>query len=223
MKLSALRLPRGARLLSPKRTLALVGAALTFLSLARVLVLIIESYSTVWAERAADRELLALCSSGAGADSADLRALCLKKRAEQAAPVFLKAILRAVTTAFTDFVEAFSSPTRVVLLVLFTLTGVAAPVVKAVSTLAVDNLRRRRRRSRLREQHSCESGTSSDEEDDNRQTIVVLGGGRERTHPRDLGMHRLLAPASRPMGWRRLGPVPVRDDPQIRHLPAYDE
>ena len=149
------------------------------------------------------------------------RARAPGKRAEQAAPIFLKAILRAVTTAFTDFVEAFSSPTRVVLLVLFTLTGVAAPVVKAVSTLAVDNLRRRRRRSRLREQHSCESGTSSDEDDDDKQTIVVLGGGRERVPARDYGMHRLLAPASRPMGWRRLGGV--RNDARITDLPGYDE
>ena len=51
-----MRLPGGARFLSPRRTLALVGAALTLLTLARILVLLIESYSTVWAERAADRE-----------------------------------------------------------------------------------------------------------------------------------------------------------------------
>lgn len=206
-----MRLPGGVRFLSPRRTLALVGAALTLLTLARVLVLLIESYSTVWAERAADRELLALCASGAGADSADLRALCLKKRAEQAAPVFLKAILRAVTIAFTDFVEAFSSPTRVVLLILFTLTGVAAPVVKAVSAIAVDNLKRRRRRTRMRA-HSCESGTSSDEDDNDKRTIVVVGGGRGS--PPLIGMRRLFSNQLVRGG-------SVRQESRISNLPDY--
>ena len=42
-------------LASPRRALALVGAGTTLLTLARVLVLVIEAYSAVWAERAADR------------------------------------------------------------------------------------------------------------------------------------------------------------------------
>jgi hypothetical protein len=210
----------GARLLSPRRTLAFVGAALTLLTVARVLVLLIESYSTVWAERAADRELLSLCNSGAGSDSADLRALCLKKRAEQAAPIFLKAILRAVTTAFTDFVETFSSPTRIMLLVLFTLTGVAAPVVKAVSALAVDNLKRRRRRVRLSTKRSVESGSSSsDEEDNDKQTVVVIGGGRERG-TFDYGMRRLFS-HQRPRLLRSPSDEGLRSAPRIVDLPAY--
>ena len=130
---------------SPKRVLAAIGVATTALTLARVIVLVVEAYSAVWAERAADRELMQLCESGTGSLSHDFRALCLKKRAEQAAPVLLKALLRAVTTAFTDFVEVLSSPTRVIMLVLFTITGVAAPVVKAMSQLAVDHFRTRRR------------------------------------------------------------------------------
>ena len=63
----------------------------------------------------------------------DFRALCLRKRAERAAPILLKAVLRAVTTAFSEFCEVFSSPSRVALLVLFSITGIAAPVVKALA------------------------------------------------------------------------------------------
>ena len=162
-------------LASPKRALALVGAGTTLLTLARVLVLVIEAYSAVWAERAADRDLIQLCESGTGSVSPDFRALCLKKRAEQAAPVLLKALLRAVTTAFADFVEVLSSPTRVLMLVLFTMTGVAAPVVKAASQLAVDHLRTRRRR-RLRDRYArCEDGDSSEEDDDSKPTVIMLG------------------------------------------------
>ena len=88
----------------------------------------------------------------------------------------LKALLRAVTTAFADFVEVLSSPTRVLMLVLFTLTGVAAPVVKAASHLAVDHLRTRRRR-RLRDRYArCEDGdSSSGEDDDPKPTVIMLG------------------------------------------------
>ena len=196
-------------LASPRRALALVGAGTTLLTLARVLVLVIEAYSAVWAERAADRDLMQLCESGTGSVSPDFRALCLKKRAEQAAPVFLKAILRAVTIAFTDFVEAFSSPTRVVLLILFTLTGVAAPVVKAVSAIAVDNLKRRRRRTRMRA-HSCESGTSSDEDDNDKQTIVVVGAHGAQGGRRGYS----LMP-------RMLQGDPVRAQSSIVNLPHY--
>ena len=132
-----------ARLTSPKKVLAFIGAGLTLLAFARVVVLVVESYSAVWSERVADRELVRMCDSGTASMSADFRALCLKKRAEQSAPVLLKALLRACATAFTDFCESMSSPTKVVLLLLFCLTGVAAPVVKALSTLVVDNLRKR--------------------------------------------------------------------------------
>ena len=44
-----------------------------------------------------------------GAHSADFRALCIKKKAERASPVLLKALLRACSTAFADFCEVFSS------------------------------------------------------------------------------------------------------------------
>ena len=154
-----------ARLTSPKKVLAFIGAGLTLLAFARVVVLVVESYSAVWSERVADRELVRMCDSGTASMSADFRALCLKKRAEQSAPVLLKALLRACATAFTDFCESMSSPTKVVLLLLFCLTGVAAPVVKALSTFVVDNLRKRRRQ-RARGRYGNKARDSDDEESD---------------------------------------------------------
>ena len=160
------------RLTSPRKVLACVGGGLTLLAFARVVVLVVESYSAVWSERSADRELMRLCESGTASMSADFRVLCLKKRAEQASPLLLKALLRACATAFADFCESMSSPTKVVLLLLFCLTGVAAPVVKALATLAVDNLKRRRKR-----RAKARDSDSEDDDDDQRRIVVVAPNG----------------------------------------------
>ena len=167
-----------SRLTSPKKILAGVGAGLTLLAFARIAVLVVESYSAVWSERLADRELVRMCDSGTASMSADFRALCLKKRAEQSAPVLLKALLRACATAFTDFCESMSSPTKVVLLLLFCLTGVAAPVVKALSMLFVDHLRRRKRRgSRRGKSHDSDNEGSDDDEAGHHEIVVVTPDG----------------------------------------------
>ena len=83
------------RFTSPKRTLALISLALSALAVVRVVVCLVESYSAVAQERADDEELMAMCAASGGARSADFRALCMKKRAERAAPIFFKAVLRA--------------------------------------------------------------------------------------------------------------------------------
>jgi hypothetical protein len=97
--------------------------------------------------------------------------LCLRKRAERAAPIVLKAVLRAVTTAFSEFCEVFSSPSRVALLVLFSITGIAAPVMKALAALFVQNLKRRRQRRKSAKYTTSDS--ESDEDDDNGHYQVV--------------------------------------------------
>ena len=174
---AAVNLPQlVAKLTSPRKVLACVGGGLTLLGFARIVVLVVESYSAVWSERAADRELIRMCESGAASLSADFRALCLKKRAEQSAPLLLKALLRACASAFADFCESMSSPTKVVLLLLFCLTGVAAPVVKALATLLVDNLKRRSKRRAK----AHESDSESDDEQSHRRVVLVsstLGAG----------------------------------------------
>jgi len=163
------------RLTSPKKVLTYVGAGFTLLTFARVAVLIVESYSTVWSERHADRELIRMCDAGSASMSADFRALCLKKRAEQSAPVLLKALLRACTTAFTDFCESMSSPTKVVLLLLFCFTGVAAPIAKALALLVVHNLRKRKRLCARRgaDHYSDDDGSDDDDETGHHEIVVV--------------------------------------------------
>ena len=157
---------------SPKKTLALVSLAITVLSAIRVIVCVAESYSAVAQERQQDGELMQLCAAGNAGASADFRALCLKKRAERAAPIFLKALLRAVTTGFTEFCEAFGSTSRLMLLVLFCITGVSAPIAKALAAIFIQNLRRRRQR-----RQEVESESDSDEDDEARTGFQVIDVG----------------------------------------------
>ena len=181
---------------SPRRVLTVMGCGLAVLTFARIIVLIVESYSAVWSERNADRDLIRMCDAGTASMSTDFRALCMKKRAEQSAPVLLKAVLRACATAFADFCESMSSPTKVVLLLLFCLTGVAAPVVKGTATLFVDHLRRRKRRSvRCKAHDSDDEGSSDDDNETGHHEIVVVtpgasmnGVGCGSVGPRALGM-----------------------------------
>lgn len=154
---------------SPRRALALAASALSLLAFARVACSVLEAYSQVRGERLADAELMQMCAERVGKGSADFRALCLKKRAEQASPVIFKALLRACSSAFQDFAESMSSPTKVLLLILFCFTGVAAPVVKAGSTLLVDQFKRRRRRRKAKDSDSDDS----DNEDGHHEVVTV--------------------------------------------------
>jgi hypothetical protein len=167
-----------AKYTSPKKTLALVTLAITALSAIRVVVCVAEAYSAVAQERQQDIELMQLCDSGHGGASSDFRALCLKKRSERAAPIFLKALLRAVTSAFTDFCEAFGSTSRIMLLVLFCITGVSAPIAKAVAAIFIQNMRRRRQRHK-----ALDSDSESDGDDDDRTGFQVIDVG-QRFNPR---------------------------------------
>jgi len=169
------RLPKLRLAPSPRRVFAVAASAFSLLALVRVLVLLFESYSAVRSERLADRELIAMCDAGTGAQSADFRALCLRKRAEQSAPVLFKALLRACGTAFADFCESMSSPTKVLLLILFCFTGVAAPVVKAFAALVADSVRRRRRRRRRGGGGgSKESGSDDDSSSEDEMSRIVV-------------------------------------------------
>lgn len=175
--LAALRhAARGFTAPSPRRAVAMLASAASLLAFARVAVLVLESFSAVRGERLADEELMAMCRAKAAQGSADFRALCLKKRAEQASPVVFKALLRACASAFSDFCESMSSPTKVLLLILFCFTGVAAPVVKAVSTLLVDNLKQRRRRW-VRKDKQSDSDDSDREDGHHHSEVVTVSSG----------------------------------------------
>lgn len=117
------------------RAFQTVGACCITLSVVRVLVLFSESYSLVRSERTADAQLLRVCQEQEAAASASVkfRSACLAARSDSAAPVLFKALLRAVHTAFSDFVEAFSSPTKLLILILFVLSGLSAPIIKVLA------------------------------------------------------------------------------------------
>jgi hypothetical protein len=120
--------------MKPKQIISIIIGASVCLSLVRVTVLFAESWASVRSERAGDAALLQICEEQTLAASDKFRNACLAARADSAAPIFLKTLMRAVHTAFMDFSEAFGTPTRLCLLVLFLLSGVSAPIVKAVVT-----------------------------------------------------------------------------------------
>ena len=161
---------------SPKKVFALITATLTFLTFARIVVCLVEAYVAVRTERMADEGLMRTCNDPLQEATAapDFRALCLRKRAERAAPIVLKAVLRAVTTAFSEFCEVFSSPSRVALLVMFSITGIAAPVIKALCKLFVENLKTRRLRRSNAKYATSDSESESDDEEGKHFQVVDM-------------------------------------------------
>ena len=183
---------------SPKKALVFISSGLVLLSVARIVVLVCESYSAVRSERIADEQLMQMCDSGEALMSADFRSLCIKKRAERAAPVFFKALLRACCVAFQDFVEACSSPTRILLLVLFAVTGMAAPIVKVVCSVLMTNLKERRNRVKNLA-YRLESDDEENGEDDPSEVVVMPEGPMYNGTLR----HRIVNWSSRAMRSRR--------------------
>jgi hypothetical protein len=114
--------------LTLKRCVALIGILLAIISFSRVAVLFLEALTEVRSERLQDSELLELCKQGAARGSMKMRAACLQAQADRASPVVLKAILRAVSTAFADFSESVSSPGKLMVVVLFVLSSLFLPI-----------------------------------------------------------------------------------------------
>ena len=187
---------------SPKRVFAMITAALTFLTFARVVVCLVEAYVAVRSERMHDEGLMQLCNdpTSEAAAAPDLRALCLRKRAERAAPIVLKAVLRAVTTAFSEFCEVFSSPSRVALLVMFSITGIAAPIAKALAALFVQNLKKRRLKQTVKYATSDSEDSDEEEEGDGHYQVVEISPRHAYNTRQRLGltlrrgMQRIVSP-----------------------------
>jgi hypothetical protein len=152
-----------------KRAFQVVGVCCVTISVIRVLVLFSESYSLVRAERAADAQLLNVCreQEAAASASAKFRSACLAARSDSAAPVLLKALLRAVHTAFTDFIESFNSPTKIIILVLFVLSGLSAPVIKVVAKTFLAGLAAGGKGGK-------DHGSDSDSDDEGTPRILML-------------------------------------------------
>lgn len=115
-----------------KKICQVATAVMAVVSFSRVAVLFLEAHSTVSAERNADFELLNLCSEGVAQQSSKMRGACLQAQADRASPIVLKAILRAVNTAWSEFSESASSPYKLALVALFVLSAFVLPVIPAL-------------------------------------------------------------------------------------------
>ena len=92
--------------------------------MARVLVLLLEALAVVRDERNSDVELSELCRMGAAQQSAKMRNACLQAQKDSASPLVFKAVLLALSTAFSDFTNAVSSPAKLLVVALFACSSI---------------------------------------------------------------------------------------------------
>lgn len=163
-----------------KRLFGWISMVLMAISFARVLVLFLEAMAIVSDERGQDSELLELCKSGQARGSPKLRAACLQAQAERASPLVLKAMVRAVSTAWREFSDSVATPFGFATMVLFILSSLLLPVIpwiKAILTAwAGDD-------DDLQDSHR---------DDDLEHHIVVLNGDTGWMQPR-VGVRKRMA------------------------------
>ena len=123
------------RKLGPKRACGLVSMMLAAMGTCRVAVLYLESISAVRADRQADLELLDLCASGHARGSPKMREACLKAQADRAAPIAMKALMRACSIAWREFQDSTGSPFKLFLVVLCVLSALVLPVMPMLRVL----------------------------------------------------------------------------------------
>jgi hypothetical protein len=122
---------------SGKKLFAWTSVVLAIISFSRVMVLFLEAMATVRDERSQDYELLDICSRGEARGSAKMRAACLQAQADRASPLVLKAIVKAVSTAWREFSESVATPFGFATMILFILSSLMLPVIpwlKAILT-----------------------------------------------------------------------------------------
>ena len=154
-------------LMRPRRATlgAMASTILMGISLLRVFILFLEAYSVVSDERNADNELLTLCRRESSASSSSkFRNACLDAHADRASPVVLKALLRAIYTAWTEFSSTVSTPFGFTTVLLFVLASFLLPVLPWLRMLL------------------AAAGTETDDDESGR--IVVLSNGTEDELPR---------------------------------------
>jgi hypothetical protein len=112
-----------------KRLFGAVTSILAIISFSRVAVLFLEAVAEVRDERLHDAELLELCSSGQARGSIKMRTACIQAQSDRASPLLLKAVVRAVGTAWREFASTCASPLGFASMVLFVLSSLVLPVV----------------------------------------------------------------------------------------------
>ena len=115
--------------LTGKRLFGAVTGLLALISFSRVAVLFLEAVAEVHDERLHDAELLELCSSGQARGSVKMRTACIQAQSDRASPLLLKAVVRAVGTAWREFATTCASPPGIASRVLFVLSSLVLPVV----------------------------------------------------------------------------------------------
>lgn len=115
--------------LTGKKVFGVVTAGLALISFSRVAVLFLEAVAEVRDERLHDAELLELCSSGQARGSIKMRTACIQAQSDRASPLLLKAVVRAVATAWREFASTCASPLGFASMVLFVLSSLVLPVV----------------------------------------------------------------------------------------------
>lgn len=112
-----------------KRLFGWMSIVLAMISFSRVLVLFLEAMATVRDERSQDYELLDICSRGEARGSPKMRAACLQAQADRASPLLLKAVVRAVSTAWREFSDSIATPFGFATMILFVLSSLLLPIV----------------------------------------------------------------------------------------------
>ncbi len=112
-----------------KRLFAWISTVMMIISFSRVLVLFLEAMATVRDERSQDYELLDICQRGEARGSAKMRAACLQAQADRASPLVLKAVVRAVSTAWREFSDSVATPFGFATMILFVLSSLLLPII----------------------------------------------------------------------------------------------
>jgi hypothetical protein len=182
-----------------RRTVAIATSVSLVVTVVRVVINFLESYSVVGASRRADHELLALCERETLVNE-KLASACRSALAEVSSPLVLKAFLHAFRSVFAELVESTATPTKLLVLALFAVSGLGAPVVSALTREALCRRRRRRRVARLRRVvggDAEENGGSDDDDDDDDDDG---GGDDDHRHDRRDMAARLRLTVARSLG-----------------------
>lgn len=189
-----------------KRLFAWISTILAVISFARVAVLFLEAMATVRDERNQDHELLEICASGQARGSIKMRTACLQAQADRASPLVLKAVVRAVSTAWREFSDSVATPFGFATMVLFVISSLLLPVIPWIRTIL-----------------TAWAGDDDEYQDLHRDSdlehhVVVLNGDQswipQRPGARKRFARRIVGHPSRV----RVGHAGVRDTPVVEDL-----
>ena len=204
--------------LTPRRLTAIVSGLLALISFARVSVLFLEALALVRDEREQDGELLRLCREGAARGSVKMRSACLQANADQASPLVLKAVVRAVSTAWGEFYATVSTPFGALAVFAFFVMSLVMPVVPWAKALVAAL------GARDRYDHD------SDDDVESSHVVVVANGGADYlpkgTIRKRLSRARSFLRASASGSGSTYGVPQIergRSSPRIEFLPGEDE